>query len=72
MEEAAMANYYVNNRAQNNGDHEVHVQGCTFMPTTDRTYLGNFNSCASAVAEARKHHRQVNGCYYCSNPCHTT
>jgi hypothetical protein len=66
-----MANYYVNNNAQPNGDHEVHEQGCSYMPS-DRTYLGNFSNCASAVAEAKKTYRQSNGCYWCSRACHTT
>lgn len=67
-----MARYYVNNNAQTNGDHEVHENGCSFMPAVEnRTYLGDFSSCAPAVREAKKHHTQVNGCYYCSRPCHT-
>ena len=28
-----MARYYVNDRAQPNGDHEVHKDGCSFMPS---------------------------------------
>lgn len=67
-----MARYYVNNNAQANGDHEVHELGCAFMPTENRTYLGEFSSCVPAVAEARKYHRKANGCFYCSRPCHTT
>lgn len=67
-----MARYYVNNNQQRNGDHEVHELGCSFMPTENRTYLGELQNCASAVYEARKHHRQVNGCFYCARPCHTT
>jgi len=67
-----MAYYYVNKNAQANGDHEVHTTGCSFLPKREnRIYLGNFQSCAPAVREARKHYSQVNGCYYCSNPCHT-
>lgn len=68
-----MARYYVNNNAQANGDHEVHRDGCARMPELhNRTYLGDFQSCAPAVSEAKKHHYQVNGCYYCSNACHTS
>lgn len=26
-----MAYYYVNDNAQSNGDHEVHVTGCTYL-----------------------------------------
>lgn len=65
-----MADYYVNNRAQNNGDHEVHVSGCSYMPS-DRTYLGDFSSCSPAVAAAKRYYIQSNGCYHCSRTCHT-
>lgn len=30
-----MARYYVNKYAQSNGDHEVHVSGCSWMPDQD-------------------------------------
>lgn len=67
-----MADYYVNTKAQPNGDHEVHTTGCSFMPAeTNRRYLGDFRSCHAAVREAEKHHAQVNGCYYCARECHT-
>ena len=68
-----MSYYYVNKNAQANGDHEVHVSGCSFMPLSEnRIYLGDFTSCGPAVTEAKKHYSQSNGCYYCSNPCHTS
>jgi len=68
-----MSLYYVNKNAQSNGDHEVHTTGCSFMPLqANRIYLGDFYSCTSAVLEAKKHYIQVNGCYYCSEPCHTS
>jgi len=68
-----MAKYYVNKRAQVNGDHEVHKLGCSYMPSEEnRKYLGEFSSCRPAVAEAKKEYRQVNGCYYCSRECHTS
>ncbi|MGS2738735.1 hypothetical protein [Sinomicrobium sp. M5D2P17] len=67
-----MPKYYVNKNAQPNGDHEVHKEGCKWMPKTEnRIYLGNHNDCHSAVREARKYYRQVNGGYYCSKACHT-
>ncbi len=67
-----MPNYYVNKNAQTNGDHEVHETGCSYMPLDEnRIYLGFFYNCADAVKEARKYYNQVNGCYYCSRPCHT-
>lgn len=67
-----MARYYVNQNAQANGDHEVHRDGCSFMPdASNRTYLGDFVSCAPAVREAKRYYSQSNGCYYCSRDCHT-
>lgn len=64
--------YYVNKNAQNNGDHEVHKAGCSFMPEEwNRKYLGSFDNCFDAVREAKKHYSQSNGCYYCCNPCNT-
>lgn len=67
-----MARYYVNKNAQANGDHEVHRQGCSYMPgESSRIYLGEFDSCHPAVRAARQHYRQVDGCFYCSKECHT-
>jgi hypothetical protein len=67
-----MASYYVNDNEQPNGDHEVHVETCTRLPApANRYYLGEYSSCAPAVTKARQRWTQVNGCYYCCNPCHT-
>jgi len=67
-----MPRYYVNKNAQSNGDHEVHTKSCSFLPNPEnRIYLGPFSTCTSAVREAKKHYPKSNGCYYCSNPCHT-
>jgi hypothetical protein len=65
-----MARYYVNDRAQSNGDHEVHRDGCSYMPV-NKTYLGEQSNCRPAVTAAKKIYSQSNGCYYCSNDCHT-
>lgn len=46
---------------------------CSFLPEVEnRIYLGDFSYCSSAVTAAKKYYRQVNGCYYCANSCHTT
>lgn len=67
-----MARYYVNTNAQSNGDHEVHKSDCSRLPEPEnRLYLGDFSSCGPAVTEAKKTYKQSNGCYYCSNACHT-
>ena len=64
--------YYVNKRAQDNGDHEVHTADCSFLPSEEnKLYLGAFTNCRDAVREAKKHYPQSDGCYYCSNECHT-
>lgn len=67
-----MAQYYVNMNAQSNGDHEVHKSGCNYMPQeSNRKSVGDFSTCAPAVQAAKKIYPQSNGCYYCSNACHT-
>ncbi|MFH2057960.1 MAG: hypothetical protein ABIJ59_03575 [Pseudomonadota bacterium] len=68
-----MTYYYVNKNQQSNGDHEVHKTGCSYIPNQEnRQYLGDFSSCRPAVQEAKKYYPKSNGCYYCSNECHTT
>lgn len=66
-----MASYYVNNRQQQNGDHEVHVAGCIYFPS-DRKYLGEFSWCGPAITEAKKTYWRANGCATCCYPCHTS
>ena len=68
-----MARYYVNKNAQDNGDHEVHTTGCSFMPEPEnRNYLGDFSSCGPAVAAAKKQYAKADGCFFCSPDCHTS
>ncbi len=69
-----MATYYVNKNAQANGDHEVHkVDACpTPAAEVNRLYLGEHSSCSTAVAEAKKHYSQSNGCANCVPACHTS
>ena len=67
-----MARYYVNKNAQANGDHEVHREGCAWLPKPEnRIYLGEYLSCHGAVVNARSYYSQVDGCAYCSPDCHT-
>ena len=68
-----MASYYVNKKAQLNGDHEVHKSDCPYLPNMEnRKYLGEFSNCRDAVNEAKKTYNQSNGCYTCSIECHTS
>ncbi len=65
--------YYVNIKAQDNGDHEVHAAGCHHMPSgANRRYLGEFSGCVGAVREGKKLYPQANGCYHCARACHTS
>ena len=66
-----MASYYVNNVRQTNCDYEVHVPGCIFFPSNN-TYLGEYTSCAPAVAKANQTPYPANGCYWCCRACHTS
>lgn len=68
-----MKKYYVNKKAQTNGDHEVHHEDCIFLPSLEnRKYLGLFSSCDDAVKEAKKDYSKANGCIRCSTSCHTS
>ena len=68
-----MARYYVNKNQQSNGDHEVHKKGCSYFPNSENAeYLGDYYSCFPAVVEAKNRGYNANGCYYCSNECHTS
>lgn len=68
-----MNRYYVRTHAQDNGDHEVHMGTCSFLPQPEnRIYLGLFPSCYGAVVAARALYPRSNGCFYCSNACHTS
>ena len=63
--------YYLNRNPQSDGYHEVQQEGCSFLPNpANRIFLGNFASCEEAMVEARKYFSKVDGCFYCSRPCH--
>lgn len=66
--------FIVNKNEQPNGDHEVHkLDFCNQLPISEnQLYLGDYQTCQEAVREARKYYTQVNGCYYCSEYCHTS
>ncbi|GAF04649.1 hypothetical protein JCM21142_93361 [Saccharicrinis fermentans DSM 9555 = JCM 21142] len=66
-----MPHYYVNKNAQDNGDHEVHKEGCIFMPENhNKIDLGVFSNCKPAINAAKSHYNQVDGCFHCCLPCH--
>ncbi len=69
-----LTTYYVNKNSQSDsGDHEVHAEGCAWLPyPQNREYLGMFLSCTPAVAKAKLSYPSANGCFYCSRTCHTS
>ena len=67
-----MPKYYVNDNAQDTGEHEVHEEGCTWLELTEsKTYLGEFPSCHGAVEKAKDYYDDVDGCAYCCPDCNT-
>ncbi len=67
-----MKKYYVNKRAQSNGDHEVHHADCPYLPNLEnRSYLGEFSNCKDAVREAERTYSTADGCKTCSPSCHS-
>lgn len=60
-----MSHFFINNFAQTDGNHEVHLLGCNRMPS-DKRYLGNFYSVSEALIEARKEFWQSGGCERCA------
>ena len=66
-----MHHYYVNDNAQDDGYHEVHKEGCSWMPdASNRSYLGYFSNCEDAVKKAKEKYRKSDGCAHCSKECH--
>jgi hypothetical protein len=64
--------YCVNRNANPTGEHEVHSYGCGHMPDPqNQVFLGIFPHCRNAVAEARRRGFNADGCFYCSNECHS-
>lgn len=67
------AYYVVNTKQQPNDDHEVHWDGCNYLPhPSNRHNLGVFDNCHAAVLAAKRIYPKSNGCFHCSRPCHTS
>lgn len=63
--------YYLNREAQPDGYHEIHKEGCAFLPSPkNRIRLGAHPNDQSAFREAKKHFTRVDGCYYCCKSIH--
>lgn len=66
--------YYVHTKTDKQGDHEVHKEGCQWLPdVNNRTYLGDYSNCKDAVSKARNlGYSPTNGCVHCCPSCHTS
>lgn len=65
--------YYFNNTTDTNGNHEVHVETCSWLPSSlNRTYIGNFSNCSDAIRQAKNDYpyRTFDGCYWCCRANH--
>lgn len=69
-----MASYFVDRRAQANGDHAVHDRSrcppACFPGAGDAEYLGEFLHARQALAVAQVRYPQVNGCPRCVPEVH--
>lgn len=62
-----MTRYFINRNAQPNGYHEVHAEGCQFLPSAENMiYLGEFSSRFGALQAAKTQFAQVSGCHFCT------
>lgn len=69
----AMPKYYVNtNRQSGSGyNHEVHKEGCLWMPSEwNRQYLGWFSSDEEALKAAKRYYADADGCVHCCPSIH--
>lgn len=65
--------FYVNKNAQVNGEHEVHRLTCSWLPDVEnRVYLGDFDTSAQAIREAKKYYNNVDGCAFCCPESHNS
>lgn len=49
-----MYKFYINKNAQTTGEHEVHQEGCSYMPNSaNLLYLGLFTDCHGAIVAVK-------------------
>lgn len=70
-----MDSYYFNDNTDIYGNHEVHKDSCSFLPSPlNRTYLGYFEYGYQAMqaAKTKYPYKKFDGCAYCMPACHTS
>lgn len=71
VEGEVVEEYFVNNYAQDNGDHEVHTRSCYWRHMGENMRsLGVFDKCQDAVKAAKYIFPQADGCKFCCPECH--
>jgi len=66
--------YYYNKNTDNKGKHEVHTNDCSYQPNAqNKVLIGYCSNCKEAIKRAKLENpsKSFDGCYYCSNECHT-
>ena len=70
----SLKHYYFYNYTDKHGNHEVHTENCSYLPSTqNRTYIGYCSDCKDAIKKAKTDYpyKDFDGCYWCCNECHT-
>jgi hypothetical protein len=65
--------YYYNVNLDNKGNHEVHTDSCSFLPSPqNRVYIGYESSCSKAITRVMIETGKSNfdGCFWCCRECH--
>ncbi|MFC6101893.1 hypothetical protein [Olivibacter domesticus] len=56
--------YYLNEEPQPSGVHEIHADGCKFLPVR-RVYLGYYANSEDATRNAKQFYEDVSVCEHC-------
>ncbi|MHB9054871.1 MAG: hypothetical protein ACYC2P_01785 [Paludibacteraceae bacterium] len=57
MKDINMEHYFVNEKPQINGEHEVHKETCALLPPPmDRKYVGYFLTSKEAINKAKQYY----------------
>ena len=66
-----MKKYFINISANEDNEHTVHGEDCSFIPDPEkRKSLELHSSCLSAIKKAKKLYPKAVACIYCSGDCY--
>jgi hypothetical protein len=69
-----MHTYFFNINTDDNGNHEIHTDGCSYLPAVqNREIIGYYSDCKEALNAAKNRYpsKSFDGCYWCCRNCHT-